>query len=254
MTVLVHIVGWILLAAALGWLVSITLFRTDAGAGYVPDALERGYYAAMMARGREVSLPRTWRSEGIAGHDRRRHQEIMTVLKWLAGVLASGFGLAAVAGLASGGWGWSQTAGLAGGLLLVVGFAAGMVLVERRGSRRFLEVSPDVPRTEANVVANAHGLFVPVGDGRVLQGSWDDWAVTDACFRYGGKAGVAIYGCDRLSVRHRDQPDLEIPLVASMFPDGEALMDVVAARAERLFAPAAVEARPSGPDHAEGGV
>jgi len=80
------------------------------------------------------------------------------------------------------------------------------------------------------VVANVHGLFVPIGD-RILEGAWSDWTVTDVEMAH-GKYGIA--GGERITLSHRVEPGQKVSLIASTFQDGDQLLEVIAARVARV--------------------
>lgn len=206
------------------------------------------FYAGMAARGRGIGLPRTWRSEGFTGHDRRSRAEHVSTFKIVAGLIA----LAWLDALVRDPFGIvQQTGNLLVACILPAAAIGGLLLYDRVRYGRVIRQAAEIPRTAFNVVANEHGLFVPVSGDRVVQGSWADWAVTDVRFLRGARPAM-IYACDWLAVRHRAEPDLDIPLIASMFEDGQALMEVVAARAEKAVLFAAGDAPPSAARHAKG--
>ena len=207
-----------------------------------------GFYAGMAARGRGIALPRTWRSEGFAGHERRSSAEHTSNIRIVAGLL----GLAWLCGIVLDPLGMlPQTGGFLAACVLPTGAVAGLLLYDRIRYGRLIRQAAEIPRTAFNVVANAHGLFIPVSGDRVVQGSWADWAVTDVRFLRGSRPSL-IYACDWLVMRHRDEPDLHIPLIASMFEDGQALTEVVAARAAKAVTFAEGKASPLASGHAEG--
>lgn len=135
---------------------------------------ELRHYEWMAARGRSIPLPRTWPSGGYLGHRRNTRLAYSGTAKkvWLAILAAFALGL----------WFRSDTitTGQAMGeallgLVVVGGVLFGTRLYEHRRVRRTLKAAGDLaPRTAFKVVANAHGLFVPVGD-RVVEGAWRDW-------------------------------------------------------------------------------
>ena len=225
---------WLLMAAfacvtgALVWFLSHAPFAQRA-------RLERDArdYTSMSARGQSVVLPRTWRSEGFAGHHGRSWAEVRAMTRTLVGLGV----LIAVLGLFLDPARVGETSLI---VLLVFGLAvvvaAGFYVHGHIRVRRRLREAAEVPREAFNIAANAHGLFVPVSGGRVIEGAWGDWTVVDAAFRRSAK-GQKIVVCERLTLRHRGEPDLDIPIIATLFPDGESLMDVIAARVAWAVAP-----------------
>jgi hypothetical protein len=212
----------------IGFVVYLAHRLTAPAAKRMRENAERAYYAGMVARGRTVQLPRTWRSQGLAGHERRQLSDLALVLKWSLAVAGAVYGVMALF------WGaWSESVGyFAASSSIMILLLAGVFLSERRRVKRVMADAALVPRTEFNIVANAHGLFVPTVD-RTLSGAWADWIVTDVDLPY-GKYGIA--GCERLSLAKREEPQVVIPLIASTIDNGAELMEVIAARVERVAA------------------
>lgn len=227
--------GWNVLAAAAGIVALVGglvygFARLTAGAAArMNDAVMRGFYAGMAQRGQAVALPRTWVSEGLVGHIRRTGSELrrVTLLAFLltAAVFVVTMFVRAPVPL----WQLAAEAGL-----LVVVYAAlyfGISFSETRRVRSVLaRAGPHAPRSAFKVVANGHGLFVPI-EGRVLEGAWSAWSVTAADV-VSGKGNTA---CRSLTLAHAGEPEIEVPLIASTFDDGERLLEVIAARARAAF-------------------
>lgn len=228
-------VWWEVLAAgaALAALISGLVYgahRLTAGAAArLNDGMKRGFYAGMAQRGRAIALPRTWASEGLVGHIRRTGDELrrVTLLAFL--MTAVVFVVAMFVRPQVALWQMAAEAGL-----LVVVFAAlnfGISLSENRRVRSLLDrAGPYAPRSAFKVVANGHGLFVPIAE-RVLEGAWSDWSVADADV-VSGKGNTA---CRSLTLVHAGEPEIKVPLIASTFEDGERLLEVIAARARAAF-------------------
>lgn len=227
--VMVQILFWTVVAGVICGFVYLMHRLTAPAARRMNESFAERYYAWMAAQGRAVTLPRTWLSGGLIGHE------------WNAGRafgrLVQTAGLAILAAFALGVWlRWDEIT--AGQILAeaVIGVAIGGAVLlgarayERRKVRRALAAAGDLaPRTSFKVVANAHGLFVPVGD-RVIEGAWSDWTVTDVEIER-GKHGAAV--CHSMTLAHRETPGQTIPLIASTFQDGDTLLQVVAARVAR---------------------
>lgn len=183
----------------------------------------------MAARGRGIALPRTWLSGGLLA------QQTNTVLAYRS--MAKKAWPSFLAAFALVAWLLSDTlttaevfGGALVGLVVSGGVLFGAHLYEHRRVRRALKAAGDLAsRTSFKVVANDHGLFVPVGN-RIVEGAWSDWSVCDV------EIDINQYGdgfCHAITLAHRDNPDQKIPLIASTFQDGDALMQVVAARVAR---------------------
>lgn len=191
-------------------------------------AAQGAYVAGMAVRGRAVALPRTWRSEGLDGHDRRMASDSRLILTRALPLVAGVYILAALAG--------DQKAGdLVWQFLIAVGvfvvMLIGLRVYLRRRLLRTLREAAMVPRTAFNIVANEHGLFLPVADGRTLSGAWGDWIITDVGV-IDGKYGID--GCERVVVAQRSAPEVTIPLMTSTIADGQSLMETLVARLERV--------------------
>ena len=224
-----QILFWTLFGGVVGGFVYLMHRLTAPAARRMNDARAQRHYDWIAARGRGVALPRTWLSGGLIGHDWNTDPIFRQAVRRT--------GLAILAAFALGAWLRRDvlTAGhLFGealfGAVIIGGVLFGLRFHERRGVRRALAAAGDLaPRAAFKVVANAHGLFVPIGD-RVIEGAWSDWTVTDVDIDF-GKHGDAV--CRRITLAHRDNPGQEIPLIASTFHDGDELMQVVAARGAR---------------------
>lgn len=227
--ILPHLLFWTLVAAVIAGCVYLMHRLTAPAAQRLNEGIARRHYAAMAARGRGVPLPQTWLAGGLAGHDRSTDPAFKQVVQRA--------GLAILAAFALGAWmrRESLTAGqllgeFALGLVIVGGVFLGVRYAERRRVRKALHAAGgSAPRASFKVVANAHGLFVPIGD-RVIEGAWSDWTVTGAEIDV-GKYGEAI--CHALTLAHRADPARKIPVIASTFENGAQLMEVLAARVAR---------------------
>jgi hypothetical protein len=218
-----------LFVGGIGGIVYVAHRLTAPAAKRMRDNAEQAYYAGMMARGRAVALPRTWLAGGLAGHDWNMDRDLRMVIMraGLAILIAFGLGVWLRRGDLTAGQFFGEALL---GLVIVGGVFFGIRFFERRKVRRTLATAGDLaPRVSFKVVANAHGLFVPVGD-RVLEGAWSDWTVTDVEMAH-GKYGIV--GCERITLSHRAGPAQGVPLIASTFPDGDQLLEVIAARVAR---------------------
>lgn len=227
--ILPHLLFWTLVAAAVGVVVYLFHRLTSPAAQRLNEGIARRHYAAMAARGQGVALPQTWRAGGLAGHDWSTDPAFKQILQRAGPAILAAFALGA----------WmrreSLTAGqllgeLAVGLVIVGGVLLGVRHAERRRVQTALRAAGGLaPRASFKVVANGHGLFVPIGD-RVIEGAWSDWAVTAVDIDI-GKHGDAI--CHSLTLAHRSDPACKIPVIASTFENGAQLMEVLAARVAR---------------------
>lgn len=224
-----QILFWLAVAGFISGLVYLAHRRTAPAAQRMNDATAQRHYAALAARGQDVVLPRTWLSGGLAGHERNTDPGFRQMVR--------SAGLAILAAFALGAWLRSDVislgqvlAELATGLLIVGAVFLGIRLYDRHRVRRALVAAGDLaPRGSFKVVANAHGLFVPVAD-RVVEGAWSDWSVADV------EIDVDKYGwatCHAIALAHRESPSQKIPVIASTFQDGDQLMAVLAARVPR---------------------
>jgi hypothetical protein len=220
----------IVMAAAIGGLIYGVHRLTAPAALRGRLSAEANYLAGMAARGRTIALPRTWRSEGLEGHDRRMMADSRLILTRALPLVAGVYVVFAVTGdQAVGDLVWQFL--LAAGVFVLM--LLGLRIYVRRHVSRTLHEAAMVPRTAFNIVANEHGLFLPVADGRTLSGAWGDWIVTDVGIVHGR---YGIDGCERVTLAHRNAPDVTIPLITSTMTDGAALMDTLVARVERASA------------------
>jgi Kef-type K+ transport system membrane component KefB len=107
-------------------------------------AAEGAYVAGMAARGRAVALPRTWRSEGLEGHDSRMASDSRLILTRALPLVAVVYVVASLAG--------DQKAGdLVWQFLIAVGvfvvMLIGLRVYLRRRLLRTLREAAMVPRT-----------------------------------------------------------------------------------------------------------
>jgi len=217
----------IVMAVAIGGIVYGAHRLTAPAARRARLAAEGNYVAGMAARGRAVVLPRTWRSEGLEGHDRRMASDSQMILTRAVPMVAAVYVVAALMGdQAVGDLVWQFL--FAVGVFVVMLF--GLRIYVRRHLSRTLREAAMVPRTAFNIVANEHGLFLPVADGRTLAGAWGDWIITDVGIIH-GRYGIA--GCERVTLAQRNAPDVTVPLMTSTIADGPQLMETLVARIER---------------------
>lgn len=214
-----------LIGGGIGGVVLLVHRVTAPSARRWQEAHKRAFYADMAARGRNIALPRTWESEGFDGHLQRTREMLSLPFRMAFAMTAAVFVVAAVFREAVD---WRILAAEAAlGCAVFAALYFGLRFYESRRVRRILaQAGGSVPRTAFKVVANGHGLFVPI-EGRALEGAWSEWIVTDADV-ISGKGNTACLG---LSLACRAEPELKVPLVASMFRDGDRLLEVVAARA-----------------------
>lgn len=227
--VVAQIVFWLVAAGGLFGIVYGAHRLTAPAARRINERQEEFHYASLATRGRDVALPRTWLSGGVIGHDWSTDPEFFRTVK-----LSS---LAILAAFAVGLWlrsdsvSFGQVLGEAAlGLVIVGSVFFGLRFYARRRVKRALAAAGDLaPRGAFKVVANAHGLFVPVAD-RIVDGAWDDWSVADV------EIDIDKYGrgfCHAITLTHRANPAQRIPVIASTFQDGDQLMAVLAARVRR---------------------
>ncbi len=229
--ILPHLLFWTFVAASVGGIVYLMHRLTAPTAQRINANIARGHYAGMAARGQGVSLPQTWRAGGLAGHDWSTDLSFKQMLRRAGPAVLAAFALGV----------WmrreSLTVGQLGGeiavgFVIVGGVLLGVRYAERRRVRAALHAAGGLaPRVSFKVVANAHGLFVPIGD-RVIEGAWCDWRVTAVEIdigRYGDDAT-----CHAMTLVHRDDPERKIPLIASTFENGQQLLEVLAARVVRI--------------------
>ena len=224
-----QVLFWLAFAAILFGIVYLAHRLTAPVARRMNEGQEQRHYAWLATRGRDVALPRTWLSGGVAGHDWNTDPEFSRTVKLS--------GLAIFAAFALGIWMRSDTLSLGHVLgeaafgLVVVGFVFfGLRFYGRQRVKRALMAAGDLaPRGSFKVVANAHGLFVPVAD-RVVEGAWQDWLVTDVEIDF-DKYGRGF--CHAITLTHRASPAEKIPVIASTFQNGDELMAVLAARVPR---------------------
>lgn len=228
-------VWWQVLAAAAGFAALIGglvygFSRLTAGAAArLDDGVKRGFYAGMAQRGQAVALPRTWTSEGLVGHIQRTGSELRRVTTLAFLMTAAVLGVAMLVRPPVPLWQIAAEAGLL--VVVYAGLYFGISFSETHRVRSLLDrAGPHAPRSAFKVVANGHGLFVPI-EGRVLEGAWSAWSVTDADV-VSGKGNTA---CRGLTLVHAGEPEIRVPLIASTFEDGERLLEVIAARARRAF-------------------
>lgn len=224
-----QILFWLTVAFIISGICYLFHRLTAPAAKRINDRIELRHYEWMAARGRDIPLPRTWLSGGLLGHQWNTDLAYSSMAKKAWPSILAAFALVV--------WLCSDTTntvevfgGALFGLVVSGGVLFGVRLYEHRRVHRALKGAGDLaPRTSFKVVANAHGLFVPVGD-RVVDGARSDWSVNDVDI-YVNKYGQGF--CYSIALAHRDNPDQKIPLIASTFQDGDALMQVIAARVTR---------------------
>lgn len=215
-------------AAAIGGIIYGAHRLTAPAARRARQAGEENYVAGMAMRGRAVALPRTWRSEGLEGHDRRTTSDSRMILTRALPLVATVYAVAALTGDQEVGelvWQFLFAAAVFVVMLL------GVRIYARRHLLRTLREAALVPRSAFNIVANEHGLFLPVADGRTLAGAWGDWIVTEVSLIH-GRYGIA--GCERVTLAQRSAPDVTIPLMSSTIDGGPELMETLVARVARV--------------------
>ena len=220
---------WLAFGGFLSGIVYLAHRLTAPAAQRMNAAAAQRHYATLAARGRGITLPRTWMSGGLVGHDWNTDPEFSRTVKLSSLAILSAFALGVW--LRSDEMTLGQVLGeVAVGLVIVGGVFFGLRFYARRRVKRALAAAGDLaPRGSFKVVANAHGLFVPVAD-RVVEGAWDDWSVTDV------EIDIDKYGrgfCHAVTLAHRQKPGEKIPLIASTFQNGDDLMAVLAARVPR---------------------
>lgn len=224
-----QILFWLTVAFIISGICYLFHRLTAPAAKRINDRRELRHYEWMAARGRGIALPRTWLSGGLPAQQRNTELADSSMAKKAWPSILAAFALVV--------WLCSDTitaveafGGALFGLVVSGGVLFGARLYEHRRVHRALKGAGDLaPRTSFKVVANDHGLFVPVGN-RVVEGAWSDWSVTDV------EIDINQYGdgfCYAITLAHRDNPDQKIPLIASTFQDGDALMQVIAARVTR---------------------
>lgn len=227
--VVAQILFWVTAALFIGGLSYLMHRLTAPAAKRFNGASERGHYNVMITRGQQIPLPKTWLSGGLAGHDWNTEAEFSQIVRSGGGAILAAFavGLFLRRDVLTVG---QVLAEAAIGLVIVGGLFLGLrVYARRRVKRQIAAAGQFAPRGAFKVVANGHGLFVPIAD-RVIEGAWGDWSVADV------EIDIDKYGrgiCHAITLAHRDRPNEKVPVIASTFQNGDELMAVLAARVAR---------------------
>ncbi|MDQ8699702.1 hypothetical protein [Hyphomicrobium sp. LHD-15] len=194
--------------------------------------VRRACHSRMAARGRAAKLPRTWASDGLSGYERRELAGYRQVLKTTLIVFAANY---AVLALLMGNW--AEMAGyFAAAAIILAIILAAIFFNQRRRVRQWMASAAILPREAFNIIANDHGLFIPVTT-RTLQAPWADWLIVGLDV---DEPKDAESVCTRMLLSTREEPATVVPLIASTIENGTGLLDVIAARVALSETPVAM--------------